>query len=184
MSISGRPEYAPINDLQTMLRTVLPERRLNQDGNYGEETRDAVALYQRIRGMKVTGVTDQETWDALKREYNDLEIKRAPAEPLLIVLQPGQIIEVGEENLHLYLMQAMLVALGRVDPEIPALTVNGTLDDETAEAIKRLQFISGLEQTGSIDKKTWKYLTKHYRQVIGDGTGRFPVRRTKTESER
>ena len=181
MSISGRPEYAPINELQTMLRTVLPEYKLNQDGIYGEETRTAVSSYQRKRGLKVSGVTDHETWDAIKNEFNDLELKRAPAEPLLIVLQPNQVIEVGDENLHLYIMQAMLTALGRVDPGIPSLNVNGKLDEETAQAIRWLQELSGLEQTGSMDKKTWKYLTKHYRQVIGDGTGRIPVRRTQRE---
>lgn len=184
MSISGRPEYAPINDLQTMLRTVVPERDLNQDGIYGEETRDAVAAYQRRRGLKVTGITDQETWEALKKDYFDLETERAPAEPLLIILQPGQVIEAGDNNLHLYLMQAMLVALGRVDPGIPTLTVNGTLDEDTERAVRWLQALAGLEQTGDIDKTTWKYLAKHYRQVVGDGTGRFPIRRTRTEPER
>ena len=42
MSFAKPPEYAPIHDLQTMLRTVLPEQGLGRDGIYGKETHEAV----------------------------------------------------------------------------------------------------------------------------------------------
>lgn len=180
MSFSGRPDYAPIHDLQTMLRTVVPEQGINQDGIYGEETKQAVAAFQQKQGLPVTGVTDEPTWEALKQEFNLREVERAPAEPLLIILQPGQVIEKGSENLHLYLVQGMLKALGRVDPELPVLAVNGRLDTQTAAALIWLQRLAGLEETGDLDKNTWRHLAKQYRLVIGDGTGRFPIRRTQT----
>lgn len=177
MSFSGRPDYAPIHDLQTMLRTVVPEQGLGRDGLYGEETKQAVAAFQRKQGMEANGITDQETWDALKREFLHKEIARAPAEPLLIILQPNQVIERGSDNLHLYLIQGMLRALSRLDPEIPETELSGTLDAQTEQALLWLQRLGGLEENGSVDKQTWRQLAKQYRLMIGDGTGRIPIRR-------
>lgn len=178
MSISGRPEYAPIHDLQTFLRTVLPERGLGIDGIYGPETREAVTEFQMRQGLPTTGVTDEDTWNALKKVYQEAEINRAPAEALLIVLQPAQVIEKGSSNLHLFLVQGMLLALAKLDPALPRLEVNGILDAQTSQALQFLQKLTGLEETGDLDKNTWRHLTKQYRLMIGDGSGQFPVRRT------
>ena len=177
MSFSGRPDYAPVHDLQTFLRTLLPERGLGVDGIYGPETRDAVAEYQSQQGLPATGIADEETWIALKKAYQKEEILRAPAEPLLIILQPGQVIEKESRNLHLYLVQGMLLALGQLDPEFPRPEVNGMLDTQTAQALQFLQRLTGLDETGELDKNTWRHLAKQYRLMIGDGSGKFPVRR-------
>lgn len=183
MSFSGRPEYAPIHDLQTMLRTVVPEQGLSRDGIYGPETKAAVSAFQRQRGMPETGITDEKTWEALKESYKAQEVLRAPAEPLLLILQPGQVIRKDSENLHLYLVQGMLLALGRLDPELPLPNVNGRLDAQTAAALLWLQRLSGLEETGELDKNTWRHLAKQYRLMIGDGSGRYPVRRSQRAEE-
>lgn len=181
MSFSGRPDYAPIHDLQTFLRTLLPERGLGIDGIYGPETKAAVAEFQSRQGLPTTGITDEDTWETLKSAYLEEGIRRAPAEPLLIILQPGQVIEKGSTNLHLYLVQGMLLALGQLDPELPRPEVNGTLDDRTAQALQFLQKLTGLDETGTLDKNTWRHLSKQYRLMIGDGSGQFPVRRTRKE---
>ena len=183
MAFVQRPKDAPIYDLQTLLRTVQPEQELNRDGIYGSETRDAVIAFQQKTGLPATGVADRETWDALKLAFSEQEIHRGPAEPLLIILQPGQVIRRGERNLHLYLIQGMLLALGQLDPEFPNFNPSGTLDADTALALLKFQRISGLEETGELDKNTWRHLAKQYRLMIGDGTGRFPLRRTQKVEE-
>ena len=181
MSFSGKPENAPIYDLQTMLRTVHPSQGLNRDGIFGPETKAAVMAFQSANSLPATGVADQTTWEALKTAYREQEVYRAPAEPLLIVLQPGQVIAAGDKNLHLYLVQGMLLALGQLDPELPLVQVSGTLDGETAAALRWLQRLGGLEETGDLDKNTWRHLAKQYRLIIGDGTGRFPIRQTQKD---
>ena len=40
------------------------------DGVFGEETKNAVSSFQKLSGIKPTGVVDKETWDALAAFYN------------------------------------------------------------------------------------------------------------------
>ncbi len=166
-----------VYDLQTLLQSVLPEQGISRDGIFGAETEQAVRAFQQKKGLKVSGIADQETWEALKKEYMEREIYRAPAEPLLLILQPNQLIRKGESNLHLYLIQGMLQALGQLDADVPTVTVNGELDGDTALALAWLQRLGGLSETGELDKNTWRHLAKQYRLMTGDGTGKIPIRR-------
>lgn len=178
MSFAKRPEPAPIHDLQTMLRVVLPEHGLGRDGIYGNETHEAVKKYQASQGLPENGVTDQATWDALVKDYEHALVLRSEAEPLYIVLQPHQVLERGSKNLHIYLVQGMLKALSQLYYDMPAFAVTGTLDEPTAKVLIWLQKAADLPETGELDKHTWQHLTKQYRVMVGDGTGSFPVRRT------
>lgn len=177
MSFATWPENAPIRDLQTMLRTLVPEQGLGRDGIYGTETEDAVKAFQRSQGLRESGVVDAETWDALVDAFKLQEVLRAPAEPLQIVLQPYQVIALGEENLHIYLVQGMLSALGNLYFDIPVLALTGVLDAPTAQGLRFIQKSAGLKETGELDKETWRNLSNQYRSSVGDGTGQFPIRR-------
>ena len=183
MSFATQPEYAPIHDLQTMLRTVVPEQGLGRDGIYGTETRDAVKAFQRQQGLPENGETDEATWHALVRDFKYKEVLRAPAEPLQIVLQPFQVISLGSDNLHVYLIQGMLNALGQLYLDIPTLPMTGILDEATAEGLRWLQRNSGQKETGELDKHTWRNLTHQYRTMVGDGTGKFPIRKVQEQRE-
>lgn len=176
MSFANWPENAPIHELQVLLRTVERENELKVDGIFGEETEAALKEFQKAQGMAVTGVADEETWNALRDAYAAARVVQGPAEPLCIVLQPGQVIQKGSANLHLPLMQAMLFALGRLLIEVPPVRMTGVLDEETQQAVRWLQALAGLEITGEIDKRTWRALARQYRLTIGDGSGSFPVR--------
>lgn len=176
MSLTKRPEQTPIHSLQMMLRTVVPEQGLGLDGLFGKETQAAVAAFQKQQGLQESGAVDQETWDALVLAYELEDILLSEAEPLRIILQPKQVIGRGSRNLHLPLVQGMLLALGRLYLDLPAIRVTGILDDPTANALIWLQRASNLPQTGELDKNTWRHLAKQYRMTIGDGTGTYPVR--------
>ena len=105
----------PVRSLQTMLQVlsnVFPALlNVNPDGIYGEATHKAVRAFQRFSGLPETGIAGQETWNALASCYLRHAPGVLPPEPLRIVLQPGQELAPGEQNLHLYIMQAMMAAL-------------------------------------------------------------------------
>ncbi len=156
----------PIRSLQTMLR-VLAESdpthpTLVPDGIYGPETMQAVTHFQRKHGIPVTGVTDQDTWEAIVAAYEPAIIHLDPAHPLEINLNPGEIIRRGERNPHLYLVQAMLAVLAEVYESIGAPSHSGILDAATADSITSFQYLSRLPMTGELDKHTWKHLAVHY----------------------
>lgn len=156
----------PIRSLQTMLRVIAQEDdrqpSLIPDGIYGNQTTAAVAAFQRNHGIPSTGVTDQNTWEAIVAAYEPALIRVGPAQPIEIILEPGQIIHRGESEPNVYLVQAILIVLSETYSSITPPGMNGILDDATAAALEAFQDLSGLPQTGELDKVTWKQLALHY----------------------
>ena len=164
----------PVRSLQTMLQTLCavfpPLPNVIPDGIYGDATCAAVAAFQTFSGLTATGIADHETWNALVACYLHHAPRVLPPEPLRIVLQPGQTIAPGERNLHVYLVQAMLQALGQCYANSDPPAVTGILDASTQRAVRSLQALFGHEQTGVIDHRFWAYLTRLYTLSAGDGT--------------
>lgn len=136
--------------------------RIIPDGIYGPETLSAVSTFQRIHGLPATGVTDNRTWDTVVELYEDALVQQQDAQPLLIILNPGQVIRKGERHPHLYLVQAILTVLSDSYDSIGRPDSTGILDDATADSLASFQAIQGLPMTGHLDKHTWKALVLQY----------------------
>ena len=167
------PIGQPIRSLQTMLRTISqyhPEvLSLVPDGIYGGDTMASVASFQKFRGLPVTGITDIDTWYAVADEFRRVSVELGPAEPVYLVLQPGQVIHAGETNDHLYLMHGMMLAIGSHYPSMPTVTGGNVHDPESVAAVRWLQDRAGLEPNGDISRPTWRFLARLYRTPVGDG---------------
>ena len=156
----------PIRSLQTMLR-VLAENdnrysSIIPDGIYGPETMAAVSAFQRLHGLPVTGVTDQDTWDNIHAEYEPALINIDAAQPVEIVLNPGQTVRRGERHPNLRIVQAMLAVLSEIYRSVAMPGSGGVLDAQTSDSLASFQQLSGLPMTGELDKRTWKHLALHY----------------------
>lgn len=156
----------PIRSLQTMLRVIAEDNAqlptVVPDGVYGPSTMQAVSAFQRQYGLPVTGITDQATWDLIASVYEPALIRIGPAEPIEIVMEPGEIFRLGDSNAYIYLLQSILIQLANDNPTISAPDHNGVLDDPTSQALAAFQLLSGLPPTGELDKITWKYLSKQF----------------------
>ena len=156
----------PIRSLQTMLRVIAEDdRRLPSvvpDGIYGPTTMHAVTAFQRMYGMPITGITDQNTWDKIVEIYEDAIVRIGPTESIEIIMDPGEIFRIGDSNAYIYLLQSILVQLSKDNPTISPPLHNGVLDNPTSEALAAFQLLAGLPPTGELDKITWKYLVKQF----------------------
>ena len=156
----------PIRSLQTMLRVIAEDNRqiptLVPDGIYGPTTMNSVTAFQRMYGLPITGITDQNTWDKIVEIYDDALIRVGPAESIEIIMEPGEIFRIGDSNAYIYLLQSILVQLSKDNPTISPPDHNGVLDNPTSEALAAFQFLAGLPPTGELDKITWKYLAKQF----------------------
>ena len=132
------------------------------DGIYGQETIAAINAFQRYSGLPVTGVTDQQTWEAIVNAYEDARINTGKAAVIEIIFDPGQIFRAGDQSPYLYLLQSMLLYLSAQHDSISEPSHNGVLDDPTAKALAGFQTLAGLEPTGELDKKTWLYLVNQF----------------------
>ena len=156
----------PIRSLQTMLRTLAEydprHETLIPDGIYGPATKSAVSKFQRIHGLPVTGVTDQQTWEQIVALYEPALIQMSEAQMLDVILDPKEVIRRGQRHPHIYIVQAILAVLEDAYGSIGPVNHNGLLDEPTAAAIAAFQGLSGLPMTGNLDKITWKALALHY----------------------
>lgn len=156
----------PVRSLQTMLRVIAEDdRRLPSvipDGIYGTDTRRAVTAFQKRAGLAANGVVDQQTWDALVPAYEWALESVGEAQPLDIVLDPGQVIRRGERDPNLYIVQGVLTVLAQAYGGIPAPAMTGQLDLATAESLAAFQRLHLLPDTGELDKHTWKRLALQY----------------------
>lgn len=163
----------PIRSLQVMLRTIARSEGqplpVVPDGIYGKQTSEAVSSFQEVHQLPVTGRADNRTWNLIADTYTRQAPLVLPADALHICWQPLQVIHPGEKNIHLYLIQAMLLALHQVYESLPVVTVNGVFDEATEAAVLWLQQKAGLAETGVIDQIVWCYLAKFYCLAAGDG---------------
>ena len=156
----------PVRSLQTMLRVIAQDDprlpTVVPDGIYGPTTTNAVAAFQRLYGISPTGITDQNTWDQIVIVYEPALVRVGKAEPIEILLEPGQVIVLGESNPYIYLAQAMLSQLANYYHLIPAPALTGILDPDTSKSIAAFQLLAGLPETGELDRITWKQLSNHF----------------------
>lgn len=156
----------PVRSLQTMLR-VIAQNEDNQptvipDGIYGAQTTAAVAAFQRNRGLPATGVTDQDTWDAIVAAYEPALVLVGEAEPIAVIFEPNEVITAGQEHPNLYLAQGILTVLSQVYGSITPPSLNGILDMPTGQSLSAFQRLNDLPDTGELDRITWQRLALHY----------------------
>lgn len=156
----------PVRSLQTMLRVLAEDDRtlptVIPDGIYGQETITAVSAFQRRAGLPVTGIANQETWDAVIEAYEPALIRVDKAAPIEVIIDPGKVYRRGDSSANLYLLQAMLAFLSRYHTDIGSPEQSGVLDATTAEALAAFQLLAGLPPTGELDKVTWRYLVNQF----------------------
>lgn len=156
----------PVRSLQTMLR-VLSELDgafpiVIPDGIYSANTMEAVSYFQRSRGIPATGITDQNTWEQIVKDYELALIEVEPAAPIEILIDPGQVFALGARGPYILLLQGLLTQLSYDHETINAPGSSGVLDADTSRSILAFQTLSGLPQTGTLDKVTWKNLVNQF----------------------
>lgn len=156
----------PIRSLQTMLRVIAENDPRHEtivpDGIYGPETISAVSAFQRLHGLRVTGITDQPTWEAIVAQYHPALINIDEAQPVEVILNPNQIIRRGERHPVIYLTQGILAVLSEVHQSIASPGMNGILDGATSDALSSFQQLHNLPMTGELDKQTWRLLALQF----------------------
>ena len=141
-----------IYDLQTCLRRLQQERGVSPlvpDGIYGAETAEAVRAHQRECGLPVTGRVDRETWDSIYAAAAQLFAADTPPAAVLFFPRSG-VLAPGSR--------------GRANTAPVPLT--GEYDPETAAAVRLMQGVFILPQTGVTDRATWDALASLHNALF------------------
>ncbi|MCL6571775.1 MAG: peptidoglycan-binding protein, partial [Bacillus sp. (in: Bacteria)] len=122
--------------------------RFGADGDFGEETSNAVKAFQARRGLTVDGIAGPNTLAKLEEV---LKPKPAPVQPAPIRLDdipyPGQLIKEGSRGLNVQRVQRVV----GVNPD-------GIFGAKTKAAVKAYQSRHGLVADGIVGPATWSVL--------------------------
>jgi len=157
------------------------------DGIFGEGTEESVRVFQRIFGLEQDGIVGKATWYQLVRIF--VAVKR------LTELQSlGQTwyyntwdypdaIGPGDQGEKVSQLQYMLAVIGAFLPQIPAVSVTGSFDAVTGQAVSAFQEYAALPVTGEAGTITWdalyEVLLAIENTVFGDAA-LFPFTRQQT----
>lgn len=139
--------------------TVIP------DGKFGPRTENSLKNFQREYGLPVTGEADYETWikvTGVNDMYTASELPPYCISPLPDYVLP---LKEGSNEAFVYLLQAILKVISDNGGDF-AVEINGVYDDNTTEAVKYIQRISGISESGITDIKTWNSLAGIYSEAV------------------
>ena len=125
-------------------------------GFFDELTRDAVYSFQNAYGLPVTGVVDLNTYYTLERAYKST-VSELPANYQSAVGEPypGRFLVEGDRGEEVRVIQRYINRIGRIDPEIPEIAVDGVFGPRTKEAVMAIQKQLGVEQNGAVGPVEW-----------------------------
>ena len=159
--IDNRPEV--ISEIQTYLREVgnfygdVP--KLSVDGIYGEETREAVRLFQERKNLTQTGEVDAETFEALYLAFLPLSLKKRHRSFLI----PAELfpLRLGDSGSYIRILQNVLDEL--LEEHIPA---DGFFGRATENGVRTVEGRYGMPQTGILTQALWERLCADYTAAL------------------
>ena len=167
MKYSDEQKKSHIKELQSYLFGI---RQLNPnipfirpDGVFGKETEDAVRAFQSEYGLEPTGEVDKETWDKIADIYATL----FDDPPQTIDAYPeNDVIRPESNKWHISQLQHMLACIADNYDNFPQCSINGVYDSDTSDAIKYIQRISNLLESGIADIDTWNVIVRLYSKIL------------------
>ena len=168
------PQYlrfdSPIHNLQVFLRLIAGKYTdipsVIPDGVYGDNTKDAVRVFQEKTGLMPTGETDNSTWNKIVETY--FEIESEINAPFVSGIYPenGFREDYNSYSPTVYIVQTMLASLSQRFNNIPEPQLSGVIDYRTTESINSVKILSGLNPDGNINKIFWEYLSAIYSVFV------------------
>ena len=136
--------------------------RLNTDGNYGVNTRNAVVRFQKQFSLNPDGVIGKNTWNAIIAVYLSVAAYR----PLDASTKYLGIVSTGSRGDQVRFIQSYLNAVrSQYQFTWPRLAVDGMYGPNTALAVAGFQSAYNLFVDGKVGRNTWGLLLSEFNKV-------------------
>ena len=139
----------------------LPE--ITIDGIFGPATKNAVTAFQRYYGLTADGIVGRDTWNRIQTVYQTI-LNNLPKEyqSYSSLLYPGYVISNGSTGKVVEQLQSYLRVIGQNNRSVPVINVDGVYGNATANAVRAVQRLYGIEQTGVVGPATWNAIVELY----------------------
>ena len=137
-------------------------------GFFDELTRDAVFTFQKEYGLPITGTVDIGTYYTIESIYRQA-VADLPANYQSAIGEPypGRFLVEGDRGEEVRVIQGYLNRIGKADPAIPEITVDGIFGPQTKNAVIALQAQLGLEQNGAVGPVEWVEIITRGNDISG-----------------
>ncbi len=145
-------------------------------GSYDSRTENAVRDIQQTFGLTVDGIVGLQTWTAIYSAYLGI-IDSQPSIEGGAVRYPGQVLAQGSTGDDVRVLQSYLQTISQYIDEVPPVTPDGVFGPRTEEAVRAVQQLYALPQTGTVDPLTWVAIASLYSDLTVGGNkvgGQFP----------
>lgn len=158
----------PITNIQEYLRELsyhdpdIP--RVNVDGIFGDETREAVIAFQNKNKLPPSGEVDRATWDRLYAAYLDAFTKHTPPKFISVFPRNPENYELspGDSYFLVNILQFMLREISAEHNFDPEVEISGVYDESTERAVRMFQRRSMIQQSGRVNRETWDRLADYF----------------------
>lgn len=140
------------------------------DGNFGEDTEQAVKDFQKIFNLTPDGIVGKSTWYKIKNVYNGVkQLSELTSEGIRLEevsrVFPN-ILREGSTGDYVKTVQYYLDIIGYFNPSIPFVKMDGIYGPTTTEAVKAFQKSYGLSVDGIVGPTTWNKLSSIYLDIV------------------
>ncbi len=140
------------------------------DGVFGVETEDAVVAFQRIFNLTPDGIVGNATWNKISFIYNAVKrLSELDSEGIRLTDLPQAYdsdLTVGDSGREVLAIQYFLNVVAAFYNTIPRVTISGSYDEATDQAVRAYQEAFGLPADGVLDRNTWRSLYDTYRSIL------------------
>ena len=158
----------PIEEIQRCLQYLsqyMPEiPAVSPNGKYDGMTAEAVAVFQWLHRLPITGEVDFVTWNKIMEVYRVHHTYCAEPLPLPILRESDTPVKIGSVGDCVYGTQLTLQQFHQKHG-FPAISITGEYDAATKTAVEQFQKSASLPVTGEMDLHTWNHLALFYKKT-------------------
>lgn len=140
------------------------------DGVFGEDTENAVTVFQEIFNLTPDGIVGEATWNKMVLLYVAIRnLSELVSEGQMYVgtdLQFPESVSVGSTGPRVSSLQYFLLIISKFDQRVPSVPVTGEFGQLTFNAVKQFQSAYNLPVTGVVDEVTWNVIYDTYSAII------------------
>ena len=130
-------------------------------GTYDANTENAVRIFQQQNGLAADGIVGRQTWNALTNAY-ERTVNSLPPEYLDSAdeIYPGRFLSRGQSGDEVLRLQRLINRAAQNYPYIPSVAEDGDFGAATENAVRQIQFNTGLPVSGVAGPLTWYTLNE------------------------